>query len=554
MAKREKRTFNMHPKMLLDVIQRQAGTFHKAILEGTMNAIEAGATAVHLGYNDEEGEGRFTIKDDGQGIASRSDIERFFETFGTPHEESEDKTWAQFRMGRGQMFSFGHNIWRTGKFLMDVDIKERGLDWWLEDGHKNHHGCDIDIQLYMRQVGQYHQYSSVEAFRAAIKEQIEFVGVPTYFNGEQLNTPPEGLDWDVEDDDAYYKFGVGTDLSVYNLGVFVMKIPSWRAGVSGIVVSKRQLKVNFARNDVQSDCEVYKRINKVVRDNRVKRTVNRRAALSDSERIATLADIRDGYTDMNGWERIGLLRTVAGNIMKFDDMRKLRQPWCFGESGDRRGDRVMQMETGTVLDDNIKSQLRYDGDDSRFFTWLLWAIGLADDYAHLEKLHRDFDTMVEGIHESYRLLRHKELRAKERYVLRALSSYDVWDGRVLSIGISATAEAWTDGETYIAIDRDFLNRCNLPWSSPGTAKLCSVLTHEMAHDTDTAGSHLHGPEFYERFHQLCMSFNSPLSICSDLHKRLAKAKTMIKQEKEEKQAKRQRDRRNAALGVAASPK
>jgi hypothetical protein len=36
--------FKMHPKLLLDVIQRQAGTLSKAILEGVMNAVDAGAT------------------------------------------------------------------------------------------------------------------------------------------------------------------------------------------------------------------------------------------------------------------------------------------------------------------------------------------------------------------------------------------------------------------------------------------------------------------------------------------------------------------------------
>ena len=37
----ERRKLKMHPKLLLDVIGRQAGSVHKALLEGTMNAIEA---------------------------------------------------------------------------------------------------------------------------------------------------------------------------------------------------------------------------------------------------------------------------------------------------------------------------------------------------------------------------------------------------------------------------------------------------------------------------------------------------------------------------------
>ena len=46
----QRRHLNMHPKLLLDVIKRQAGTLHKAVLEGIMNGIEAGATRVDIAY------------------------------------------------------------------------------------------------------------------------------------------------------------------------------------------------------------------------------------------------------------------------------------------------------------------------------------------------------------------------------------------------------------------------------------------------------------------------------------------------------------------------
>ena len=40
----ETRKLVAHEKLLIDVIKRQAGSLKKAILEGTMNSVEAGAT------------------------------------------------------------------------------------------------------------------------------------------------------------------------------------------------------------------------------------------------------------------------------------------------------------------------------------------------------------------------------------------------------------------------------------------------------------------------------------------------------------------------------
>ena len=39
----ETRRFKPHPQLLLDVIQRQAGTLGKAVLEAVMNAVDAKA-------------------------------------------------------------------------------------------------------------------------------------------------------------------------------------------------------------------------------------------------------------------------------------------------------------------------------------------------------------------------------------------------------------------------------------------------------------------------------------------------------------------------------
>ncbi len=82
----ERKHLKMHTKLLLDVIKRQAGTLHKAVLEGVMNAIEAGATRVDINFTATPTP-KLVISDNGKGIQTVGDIERFFETFGTPHRK-----------------------------------------------------------------------------------------------------------------------------------------------------------------------------------------------------------------------------------------------------------------------------------------------------------------------------------------------------------------------------------------------------------------------------------------------------------------------------------
>ena len=140
----ETRRFGMHQNLLYDVILRQAGTLQKAILEGVMNAIDAGATECAVTLDTHS----FSLEDNGHGFQSRREIEDFFEMFGTPHQEG-DATYGRFRMGRGQMMAFGRNTWRSRIFEMRVDIKGSGLDYELfEHADDDFAGTRIEVDLY----------------------------------------------------------------------------------------------------------------------------------------------------------------------------------------------------------------------------------------------------------------------------------------------------------------------------------------------------------------------------------------------------------------------
>lgn len=533
----EERTLSAHEKLLYDVIKRQAGTLKKAITEGTMNSIEAGTPEIIIRMWQEESEtgddgkprAYLHIEDRGIGIKTEEEITLHFETFGQPHEENENKIYANFRMGRGQMFAFGENTWRTSQFKMEVDINKKGLTYTLTKGLEEAEGCVIDIVLYENPIGDW-QCRSIEALREDVAEMVRYVNVPVFFNDKQISVNPTTLNWDFEDGDAYYLFNDASQLKIYNLGIYVHSIPKSQAGVGGIVVSKNQLKVNFARNNVQGDCEVFKRIRQVVQINKLKKVAKKYRSLSADERYSLLRDFRDGtiqYSDMVG-KRI--FKTAQGKWYSFNMILESPLPWTFAPDGNMKADKCIESGAALCLSQGMLDELCYYDEKDCFLDWImaeqLRIDPTLEDYEQnisrwerntiLKKLNSKRVAYIrfsstdmvaqEGLailelNESFQLV--VKINAVEKRILNVLNGAcsDVWHGRKICFGQSTVASAWTDGCSYIALDRNWVKR--LPLGNIGGAlQLFVTLAHEMAHDGNTAGSHVHGPEFYERYYRI----------------------------------------------------
>ncbi|GGR13354.1 hypothetical protein GCM10008957_27890 [Deinococcus ruber] len=126
------RKFIVSPAIIRNLIERQAGTLEKALMENVMNAIDAGATRVHVTL-DRHG---YTVDDDGRGFESNDQIEQYFETFGFEHEGDAlqaGRTYGTFGIGRGQQWHWASTVYRSRHFSMAVDIRARGLDYLLEE-------------------------------------------------------------------------------------------------------------------------------------------------------------------------------------------------------------------------------------------------------------------------------------------------------------------------------------------------------------------------------------------------------------------------------------
>lgn len=496
------RTFTASPKLLFDIIQRQAGSLQKAFLEGVMNSIEAQTSKVITTYDEKTH--TLTIKDDGKGITTMKEIQDFFECFGKAHSADENVIWKQFRMGRGQMFSFGKNTWRTGPFMMKVDVKNEGLNYHLYTNQPFFNGCEITIELYRDPIGT--EYSSVDMMKNLFRKQVRFMSTPVLFNGEQLNTPPNKCKWTFEDDHAYYLFGVGNDMTIYNLGAYTMAPSATTVGVTGLVVSKQMLKVNFARNDIQSDCPLWLHIWKVIKENKIKKIRKESRRLQDYERISTLRDFRDQQIDYDDIKQLGLIPLVNDRVLSLSSMQKNSQFWTFTERGNRQADRIMQTNSALCIDKSLLEVMDYNENKSEFFDWLIRRAGFphykARKWSGLSNLYRDFEELSIGSKETFNLIPQLKLTLAEKRLLKILNSsmQEYWDGRVITIGASDTFDGWTDGKTYIALNRQFLNKMSFV-NGYACARLFHLLAHEMSHDTLDVGTHIHATEFYMRFHE-----------------------------------------------------
>lgn len=558
MATVVKRSLTAHKALLAKVIKDQAGTLDKGCLEGTMNGIEAGSDEVRF-ITSEDGK-TLRIEDDGKGFRSIEEIQEWFEQFGTPHQESEGKIWARFRMGRGQLFAFGRNTWRTGEFRMVVDIDKMGLEYELETGLPHVDGCQIEIELYQPMFGDYPcPYRSQSQFKAALRKLVLYMEGRILVDGDRINTPASHLDWDVETDEWYFSFGHGSNFDWYNLGAYCMTWSPRQAGVTGVAVSKLAVDVNFARNDIKDACPIYQRGKAIVSQNKVKKVRKAQRRLSENEKVSVLLDLRNGDCSYNDIKNLGLFMTCSDTTMSLEAIRKIRSPWTFAPKESRIADRLMQTDKAICLSDEILGDLSYDGDEADFFDWLLYEADFSHDgrqplkkmFAPMRSFWREFDSsngsgLSSGFTESFVIIPSNKLSKPEIRFLKVMQDMNIWKGRTLCIGISDVANGWTDGQTYIAFDRDYLRR-NFPSGSWGAAAMMTLAFHEMAHDTSDVGSHFHGAEFYKAYHD--MTRGSSLHWIATLAGKMARQKwvdqTQVEQEKERKK----QERREKKLGI-----
>jgi hypothetical protein len=496
-----------------------------------MNAVDAGATKCDIELTPQI----LSIRDNGKGFKSKEEIEQFFEVFGQPHDDMEDKTFGQFRMGRGQLFAYGRNTWRTGKFAMSVDIDKDGLDYHMEEGLSHEDGCHIHVELYTPLT-----HTAHAEMLDQLEQNCRYVSLVLNVNGRQINKVPTTQKWEIESAEASIRFRQNGYLVVYNQGIKVCEFPRHRLGCGGEVVTKQNLKVNFARNDIMSDCPVWAKIQQAIlgqtnaqqtrpfaalpapTTGTVRERRPRAPATTEADRVRLCGQAKDKQLTPSQLASAKLFLPLCSHTNISLTMLHNRCDGKFTVAPEQasyneheRGRSMVQHKLAFPLAHaNLRRWGLTDGCD------FISALKVAGSYYTLDYI--PWGDMVARVDERKLIVQEKDMTRVEAIVLATIRKHaanlcyrlrrsggTVMLPRTIQLGDSKSGDSWTDGKKVIVINRNVANSCGcgpFAWINYGL-----LILHEMAHQTSTLKDHGHTPEFYRAFHD-CTTQNHGRSL------------------------------------------
>lgn len=522
----EIRPFQMHRNLLRDVITKQAGSLDKAVIEGVMNLVEAGATEGSIILTPD----RIIIRDNGRGFISREEIYDAFEVFGKSEERKKIAgRWAEFQMGRGQLMSFGKTVYRTNQFEMQVDINEDslGLGYILKELPDKIPGCVVTVNFY-------HPLSKEELIEVEelIFRDIRYLDIPITLNGKLISIDPHQVEWDEETPEAFIKYTEDHSIKLYNLGIFVTNHLNYHSAFEfgATVVSKQKIQLNFARNTPLDSDESWQKIRKQIKShNRKKLATKTNPSLFQAMEI--IKAYKDGIIDIKTFGEVNLLRDSKDKKWSIKNIYFNWERYTFGRAKSYEADKIMEAKIALVLDyEDTKHKFGLEELHDEENNWFQLFKKIMKDYCVFRK-HNQFIqylgfgealTQLGGEHSE--ILLPEKLTAREQVFLQTINSYGKriayllkLPARKFLIGRKDGCEAWTNGEDFIAVERDFLRR-NYN-SVVGWGQILLTIAHEFAHFGEAVDQHNYA--FYENYHknsQILLSYqkkiiNSYLKKC-----------------------------------------
>jgi hypothetical protein len=405
---------------------------------------------------------------------------------------------------------------------MKVDVKQSGLDYDLRDDCEATRGVTIVGTFYERQLP-----SELLSFERELADLARYCQIPVRLNGKQINKDPKEERWDFNTQDAWVRLTDTGQLAVYNLGVLVRRYPAHIVGSGGVVVTKPgvRLAVNMARNDVLvAKCNVWKRIKPMLQNRSDERIRTKPTRLTEGELENLAHRFVSSEVDYETIADQRLITDIVGRgytLINFANSlwRSTKRVLTIAEVGSRLGERAHRTQSAFVLSPVTIERFGADSLNG-------WALKLKDVCAevpglyHLQRslldlrIEPDLAKAVPALAEGYDVLAEKDLKPKEKaawkalsvmldLILRALINQGILSAktrrRQAFLGVSEVAEAWTDGQSQV-----ILNRAMLPLFEQGVSGfvgIANLVVHECLHDTTSVGSHAHDFDFYERYHE-----------------------------------------------------
>jgi hypothetical protein len=516
----ERRAIRVNQTSIIQyLINNQACSLQKAILEAVQNAIDADATRIDITID----HGQLIIADDGFGIRSREEIEKVFEELAFTHDDR-TRQLGRFGLGRAQLWAYAATTWRTNTFAMDVDVRTHGENYDLR--------CDLPHQPGMTITGRLYEpldeYQRVTAVRE-LERLCRYAPIPVFVNGQRLGSDPAERRWTKETDEAYLQVNETSTLDVYNVGIFVRSYSRSEFGVGGVIVTKRghPLNLSISRTEVaESACPLWKRLRAEVRA--LAATLQGRERMTDAQReylasrligpeadaafaapIITILPRRHITVDafVRAVSDVGSVTVQRREEHHGETIARSKRAVVLAEATLHRFgvtsvaglvDRLVQAykaspkrsegawrATGTFQRVKVSESLREGGFLEKVEYTTVNDSALKDsELAVLRALRRSAGESI-----TWTIGRHhpSRLRPQER--------------RLLAGEGPEGTQAWTDGHSAIWISRKTLSRA-LTGGPGAMATLLGILVHEYLHNDSDAGSHEHDEAFHEAAHEI----------------------------------------------------
>ncbi|CAM3782693.1 ATP-binding protein [Vreelandella rituensis] len=522
-------------QLIFHMIEGQAGSFSKALLEMVMNSVDGNASKVTITL-DTEG---FTVTDNGKGVQRLDDVRECLGTLGFDHGDNEGRVYGRYGLGRAQAWAFAPTTMRTSTHQMDVDIRKNGLEYDLRDDLPEQEGFTVTGRFYDPMLP-----SDVDRTERELEELAKYAQIPVILNGRSISKLPKDQKWDIETDDLYIKMQAKGQLSVYSIGVLVRHFPAHTFGTGGIVVSKKAFEVNVARNDIlESKCSLWKEAKRLIRASAGERT-RKSKALNDNEAEFLLHQLLSNEINFNDAdvEKLRLLKDVTGKRHPIGRLRNFKEITFCTDDQKRLAIRVHEKGCVFVMHPSMMDMLNaYSVENvqakleavatSQYFA----GDGMRDTVCFRGNV-RDFTDYADMFSDTHEPLdSRKDLTKIEQCALKAMNEAANYipscfrtalnerpAPRNIILGVSETAEAWTDGATYVAVERETAKL--LRQGVSGATRLAGILIHEFCHTSSDLTGHGHPPEFYERFHEVMLASNGGVGwIANELLKNYAAA-------------------------------
>lgn len=524
----ERRTFSIDNAIIFQhIFGSQRTDTCGAFCELIQNSFDSNSTMVDLTIS-EEG---FSLIDNGDGFKDKESIYKWFEVFGAEKNDVNSRVFSQFRMGRGQIMGICSTTWHTHKFMMFVDVKNKGLDYDLTDSVSNFEGCHISGKWYEPVTEHYYSYGNEKTTEAAIEFLVSKIskhcryifGMEIYINGLKINKEAKDYRWDVDAEDHYflkastllagYRSG---EVKVYNLGMYVQTLHDMPS--TGYLISKSKLQINVTRNSVQSDCPVYKNMLRSLVVCKPKLHPNVKYT---TERASTvLSEFMRGIYSLEEIAHLKLFSDIHRSRHK--SLIELSQiNFTISDYADSKGaDRIDQAgRVFVVHSDVFWFNCQHYQDENSIQRNMSLAFDLFKKVAEFsEELSDDllsfvipFEHCVNEVSGENIVLGPAELSKSERRFLEVLTLVKRrYRGnlkgilyRDFVIGSSVQFDAWTDSENFICLHKKLANKLN--YGMDGALEIASIIIHECCHINDS-GTHDHN--FYRNFHNIIIDKHS----------------------------------------------